>query len=416
MTDDPPGRGRAAAPEGEPGEGYTAAQGAGDGGSPAEDGARAPGGELFTQFEVIRRVLEARRRAEAEAEPEPVATAPVPATTPEPASAWTPEPELTRRRSGAGAVVADEVETVDTPADPRDGGKRLGLVAAVAALSVFVAGAGAATIYYAGDRGTRTQAAPTSADVAASALPTAQTLAVVSWVLSSVGSSEIVACDVSVCSLLRARGFPASSLVAAQSVANIEQANVVIVTPVLRRQFGSAIDAVVSTEPLAVYGSGSARVEADAVALAGSPAYAAELAVDRAERRTVGSALLRNGHVTFAQQGGAQARSLLSEGLVDTRVCTLLATLASAHALVIAAFTPFGAGAGPDVPSSGVLISSIDGSPVAAAATPVKAALAEVNAQQSPYLALTAGITAYDGSSVLRIVFSQPGPLELLGG
>jgi hypothetical protein len=277
---------------------------------------------------------------------------------------------------------------------------------------VFVGGAGAATLYYAGDHGAKSKTAATAADVAASAAPTPQTLAVVSWVLSYVGSSQVVACDVSVCSLLRAHGFPASSLVTVQSVADVEQANVVIVTPVLRRQFGSALDAVVSAEPLAVYGSAGTRVEADAVALTGPAGYATQLAADRTDRRTVGSALLHNGQLTFAQQSGAQ----LSEGLVDSRVCALLATLASAHTLVVAGFTPRGAGAGPDVPSSGVLISSIDGAPVSATSPAAEAVLATVHSQQSPYLALAAAVTTHDGAPALQIVFSQPGPLGLLGG
>jgi hypothetical protein len=424
MTDDPPGGGCAAAPDGEPGESEDAVHGTGGDAARADDPERTATGELFTQFEVIRRVLEAHRAAEAAGD-EPVAGSEIAAV-----------PGSVRRRSsfeaGVGprapareswpenprpeADTADSADSADASTDPPEGGRRLGLVAAVAALSVFIGGAGAATLYYAGDHGTKSTAAATTADAAASAVPTPQTLAVVSWVLSSVGSSQVVACDVSVCSLLLAHGFPASSIVTVQSVADVEQADVVIVTPVLRRQFGSALDAVVSAEPLAVYGSSSMQVEADAVALTGPSAYATELAADRAGRRTVGAALLSNAQVTFAQQGGTQARVQLSAGLVDTRVCALLATLAAAHSLVIAGFTPPGAGAGPDVPSAGVLVSSVDGTPVSATSPSAKAVLAVVNAQQSPYLALAATVTTYDGAPALRIVFSQPGPLGLLGG
>jgi hypothetical protein len=408
MTDDPPGRGRGSAPDERPGESEDAAY----------DPNRAPGGELFTQFEVIRRVLEARRSAEAAAAaldlPAAAPRAPVPDRRyDQPSRHDHPTHEQPRQEPPESELEPElEPDTVDASADPREGGKRLGLVAAVAALSVFVGGAGAATLYYAGDHGAKSKTAATAAEVAASAAPTPQTLAVVSWVLSSVGSSQVVACDVSVCSLLRAHGFPASSLVTVQAVADVEQADVVIVTPVLRRQFGSALDAVVSAEPLAVYGSADTRVEADAVALTGPSGYATELAADRTDRRTVGAALLHNGQLTFAQQSGAQ----LSEGLVDTRVCALLATLASAHTLVVAGFIPRGAGAGPDVPSPGVLISSIDGAPVSATSPAAKAVLATVNSQQSPYLALAATVTTYDGAPALQIVFSQPGPLGLLGG
>ena len=356
--------------------------------------------DLFAQFEVIRRVLDARRGAEAEGEGETEA------------SAGSGPEATTGARVGGGAAVER---------DRAGGRKRMGLVAAAAALSVFVGGAGAATIFHAGSRGGQVRAAaasvPATAAATASALPTLQTSAMVSWVLSSVGSSEIVACDVSVCALLRARGMPASSLVTVQSAADVERADVVIVTPVLRSRFGSAaISALVSADPLAVYGSAGMRVEADAVALTGGPAYAAELAADRADRRAAGSALLRNTRVRFTQQGGAQARALLSAGLVDTRVCTLLATLASAHVLVLAGFTALAPGAGPDVPSSGVLISVVDGTPVAVGSASVEMLTAEVDAQQSPYRALAAEVTGYGGSSVLQIAFSQPEPLGLLGG
>ena len=403
MTDDPPGLGRAATPDGRPGEDEDAAY----------DPNRAPGGELFTQFEVIRRVLEARRSAEAAV----AADLRHDQSQPDEPQRDQQKYEYSEHDRPTHEQPRIDPDADDAFTDTREGGKRLGLVAAVAALSVFVGGAGAATLYYAGDHGTKSKTtASTAAEAAASAVPTPQTLAVVSWVLSSVGASQVVACDVSVCSLLRAHGFPASSLVTVQSVADVEQADVVIVTPVLRRQFGSALNAVVSAEPLAVYGPTGTRAEADAVALTGPSGYATELAADRADRRTVGAALLHNGQLTFAQQGGTQAQGQLSEGLVDTRVCALLATLASAHNLVIAGFTPRGAGAGPDVPSPGVLISSIDGTSVSATSPAAEAVLATVNSQQSPYLALAATVTTYDGAPALRIVFSQPGPLGLLGG
>lgn len=280
------------------------------------------------------------------------------------------------------------------------------MIAIAAAVCVFVAGGGVTALYY-----DHRHTAATGTDLAATAPPTPQILASVTWVLDDVGPTQAVACDVTVCALLRSRGFAGSSLIPVRSgILDVEQANVVLITPLLRQQLGSSIDPLLPAQPLAVFGSGANRVEVAAVALAGPEAYASSLAADRESRRTGGNALLTNPQLSF----GKQAVALLSAGLVDTRVCALLVTLAGTDSLVIAGFTPRPPGAGPDVPSAGVIIATVNGQPAGGSSLDAAQLLAAVHAQQGPYSVLSATPVTAQGAPALQVVYSQPSPLGLL--
>jgi hypothetical protein len=245
--------------------------------------------------------------------------------------------------------------------------------------------------------------------------PTAAETTAATWIVAAVGPSKVVACDVSVCALLQERGFPSSSLVTVRlGLSDIEQADAVVLTPVLRAQLGSSVNAIISTEPLAVFGTGADRVEVAAVALAGPSTYAQNLTADRASRRSAGAALLGNTRLTVT----GPARAMLADGLVDARICALLALLAGSHSIVVAGFTPIPPGAGPDVPSAGVLIESVDGQSTAgpSGAANRQLLLTLIAAQEDPYLPLSAAPGALNGTSGLAIVYAQPGPLGLLTG
>jgi len=245
--------------------------------------------------------------------------------------------------------------------------------------------------------------------------PTAAETDAATWIVAAVGPSKVVACDVSVCALLRNQGFPDSSLVTVRlGLSDIEQADAVVLTPVLRTQLGSSVNAIISTEPLAVFGTGADRVEVAAVALTGPSTYVQNLTADRVSRRSAGAALLSNTKLTVT----GTARAMLAEGLVDARICALLALLTGSHSIVIAGFTPIPPGAGPDVPSAGVLIASVDGQSTAgpSAAPTRQLLLTLIAAQEDPYLPLSAGPGTLDGTSGLAIVYAQPGPLGLLTG
>lgn len=341
-----------------------------------------PGEDLLTPFDVIRRALDARRAADAACEP----PAPADETPPAP-----PAHGATHR----GAL-----------AENRDPSRRWRLIAA-AAIAASLAAATAGTLAYTGGSGAATRAG--AADPAEPAAPTPDSASAAQWIIRAIGPDHVVACDVSVCAYLRAHGFPAASARTVRTgVAEIEQADVVVMSGLIRAQFGAALEAVVSAQPLATFGTGADRVDIAPVALDGTAAYGAALAEDLALRRTVGAELLANRRLTIA----AAARPQLSAGLVDTRLCALLALLAGTHTVTVTAFTAPGPGAGPDIPAPGAVISLIDGQQATVTAAPAAAARALVRAQRTPYAPMSAVFT----SEGLRVLFTQPPLLGLLGG
>ena len=195
-------------------------------------------------------------------------------------------------------------------------------------------------------------------------------------------------------------------------LAQIEGADVVAVSDTLRGRFGAALAGITAGEPLAVFAAGGATVAVTPVILDGPGPYASRLTADRASRKAAGAALLRNARITVV---GA-ARTALADGLVDSRVCMLLATLGGSHRIVVAGFTGAGPGAGADYPLPGVVISEVDGV-AAEGASPRAAQLrATVTAQRAPYAPLSVTPVAAGAGRGLAIVFAQPGPLGLLTG
>lgn len=259
--------------------------------------------------------------------------------------------------------------------------------------------------------------APATSGTAPTVLSGATPLAaaqVADWIVAHVGPGHYVACDVAVCGLLGAHGFPPGSLVPVQSgLADVERADVVVVTDVLRHQLGAALAGVTAAEPLAVVGADASAIAVMPVALGGPAAYTAKLAADREARKAAGQALVHNPRIVLSPA----ARTDLAEGKVDGRICTLLAAvLGDSHGIVVASFTGAGPGAGPDYPLPGVVISGIDGVP-AAGGSPQAARLAQlVQAQRPPYAPLSVTRVATAAGQGSAILFAQPGRLGLLTG
>ena len=231
------------------------------------------------------------------------------------------------------------------------------------------------------------------------------------WIVANVGPGRVVACDVTVCALLRGDGFPDSSLITVQSgQADVVQADLVVVTDVIRRQLGSGLATVTAAEPLAVFASDASAVEITPVAPGGASAYAGRAAADRASRRSAGVALLRNPKITYT----AEARTSLSDGLVDSRLCVLLAVLGGSHRIGVASFIDAGPGAGPDIPRAGVVIATVDGVDAAQESPQTAALKGIVAAQRAPYAPLSTTPVVSGADHGLAVLFSQPGPIGLL--
>lgn len=227
------------------------------------------------------------------------------------------------------------------------------------------------------------------------------------WVVQNVGPGQVVACDAAICGSLVSLNFPAASTVwIKDGLPDLQSADVAVVTETLRSRLGADLTEVTAAEPLAVFGSGAQQLTVQAVAHAGRASYSRSTADDRADRRAAGRALLANSRITFS----APSRDLLRQGLVDMRVCALLATLSSGHTLVVDSFGPAAPGAGPNVPHSTLDLSTVDKVPVVSHTAQATALRVLVAAQHAPYRPLsTTTRTARPGSpAALSLRYSQP--------
>ena len=278
--------------------------------------------------------------------------------------------------------------------------------AVVVALAVLIA-----ALFYSPGSGGNT---PGSNNAAVHPSPTSDEVQAAGWVNDHVGPDRVVACDVDLCSLVRQSGVPTASLVTVGSdITDVERADVVISTPRMRSAFGVQLTTICSPEPLALFGSGVNEVVVTAVALEGSDDYGRRLTSDRDVRRGIGAVMAHSPRITFA---APTAAAELNDGLVDSRLSSLLTLMSSSHALTVTSFSGRGPGAGADIPESDVVISSVDGQPVgestAQSAASAAALISLVNAQLPPYRPQS----AVSETGGVKISYSQPEPFGLLAG
>ena len=147
------------------------------------------------------------------------------------------------------------------------------------------------------------------------------------WVAQQVARSAIVACDPLMCSALEAQGVPAANLLILRTgTTSPLGAQVVVVTPAVRSQFGSRVDSVYAPSVIAGFGSGPDQVSVQVIAKNGPTAYLTALRQDVADRKAAGAQLLANKRI----QASAEARAQLGAGAVDSRLLIMLPALAAA--------------------------------------------------------------------------------------
>jgi hypothetical protein len=198
---------------------------------------------------------------------------------------------------------------------------------------------------------------------------------------------------------------------------------VVVATAAVRSEFGHRLADVYAPVILARFGTGGARVEIRVVAPDGASAYGNELAADLAARRHAGAQLLGNRRLSVS----APARRQLADGMVDSRLLTMLATLADLQPVHVISFGQSAPGADARVPLRSVEISDpatasttgdIAAGRSAARASSVaylRSVLAFLRAQRAPYLpAVVRVVQIPAGQAVIRIGFASPSPLRLL--
>ena len=230
------------------------------------------------------------------------------------------------------------------------------------------------------------------------------------WVARQVARSAIVACDPLMCSALETQGVPAANLLILQTgTTSPLRAQVVVVTPAVRSQFGSRLDSVYAPSVIAGFGSGPDQVSVQVIAQNGPTAYLTALRQDMAARKAAGTQLLANKRILAS----AEARAQLRAGAVDSRLLIMLPALAAEHPIQILAFGQPAPGAGPGVP---LCSADLSGSGQAAAMTDASYLswlTTFVRAQLVPFAGSMA-VLQQAGQPVVRVVFAQPSPLGLL--
>ena len=230
------------------------------------------------------------------------------------------------------------------------------------------------------------------------------------WVAQQVAPSTIVACDPLMCSALEAQGVPAANLLVLRTdTTSPLGAQVVVVTPAVRSQFGSRLASVYAPSVIAGFGSGPDQVSVQVVAKNGPAAYLTALRQDAADRKTAGAQLLANKHI----QASAEARAQLAAGAVDSRLLIMLPALAAVHPIQVLAFGDPAPGAGPGVP---LCSADLSGSGQAAKMSDViylRWLTSFIGTQLVPF-AGSMSVLQEVGQPVVRVVFAQPSPLGLL--
>lgn len=236
----------------------------------------------------------------------------------------------------------------------------------------------------------------------------------VAWVAGQVSRAVVVSCDPVTCQALRAHGMTARDLYPlGPRAASPLRSQIVVATAVVRARFGKLLSSVYAPAVLASFGSGAARVDVRETAPRGAAAYRATLSADVASRKALGSELLHSGRVTAA----ARARRELVAGNVDPRLLLAIAQMAVAHPIYIVDFGSPAPGAAPGMPLRQADLAEIahhpQGHPVGSGY--VRSMIRFLHAQHGQFRAALVRTVHLATGAVLRVEFTAPSPLGLLG-
>ncbi|HEY7487480.1 MAG TPA: hypothetical protein VH912_23700 [Streptosporangiaceae bacterium] len=302
---------------------------------------------------------------------------------------------------------------------------RRAVPSAIGALVLLIVGIGAAALW-GKDSGkdSARRAAPAAAPpdrvhqaVASNDAESARSQAV-RWTTAQVGPDVVVACDPVLCGALSAAGRPRASTVTIRAAdGDLLQADLVLVTEVIKSRYGTGLAAITAPDPLADIGQGDGRIEVRAVATDGAANYRRRLAADVAERRRSGGELAGSGRLDLSRP----ARAQLASGSVDLRLMSALASLSSDFNLGVVAFAdgapspPTGGDADTVVPYRTAQIDAIDGAVPDGDKPRTAAVIRFLHAQDPPYHPLSVDVIRPPDlmRPVLQIRFSAPSPLGL---
>ena len=235
----------------------------------------------------------------------------------------------------------------------------------------------------------------------------------VSWLASQVSRDVIVSCDPVVCAALAGRGYPPGSLLVLKPTSpDPGGSDVIVATAGLRSQFGARLTGTFAPEVLASFGSGAARIDIRVVAPDGAAAYRTALSADLAARKKVGAEVASNRDVVAS----ATARQQLTGGQVDARLLSDLNYLSKYRTVDIVGFGAAAPGASAGLPLRSADLIETDPAARLSGSAYVHALTTLLQQQQPPFRPASISTVALaSGEKVLRIEFTAPSPLGLLG-
>jgi hypothetical protein len=355
--------------------------------------------------------------------PPPVLPPPVPAPPRSPAAprspapsgyGWTADPGGARPGSGRGGGTAAPPPAALPAAKrpPRSGrpyriaGVILAVVALVAAAVIALVLSGRTTAGHGTGQGSHARGAGAVVRERAAA-----------WVAGQVSQAAVVACDPVMCQALKANGVLAHRLypLGAQTTSPL-RSQIIVATAAVRAQFGNVLSSVYAPAVLASFGFGPGRIDIRETAPHGAAAYWAMLGADLANRKASGAQLLHSGRIA----AGALARRELTAGQIDGRLLLAIAQMAATHPMFIVDFGRPAPGAGPDMPLRQADLAEDAHAHRHAdhvvSAGYVRSMVSFLHAQHGQFRAARVQtVRLPDGAAVLRVEFTAPSPLGLLG-
>jgi hypothetical protein len=229
------------------------------------------------------------------------------------------------------------------------------------------------------------------------------------WVSHQVSPGAVVSCDPAMCQALQAHGRRAGSLLTLGPAGVTPlSSEVVMATQTVRAEFGARLGSFYAPLALASFGSGNLRIDVRVVAPYGAAAYLAAVKADQQARVASGAQLLRTERIKLPDP----ARAQLVHGQVDARLLVVLANLAALQPVSVVGFGPATPGASPGVPLRIADLAVPRGNGPGSAQSMISI-LREQTGLYVPADIQT--LRLGHGRSVLRVQFSAPSPLGLLG-
>jgi len=235
----------------------------------------------------------------------------------------------------------------------------------------------------------------------------------VAWVGAQVSPGTVVSCDPKTCSALVAHRHPAANVRRLNSTSLYpKDSSVVVETAEVRAIFGTSLAAAWAPNILDTIGSGAAQVTIRVIAPRGSTAYQQALAADLVNRKHNGAALADLNRITTA----ATARSQLDAGQVDSRLLLAMVQMANANPIDVVDFGNLATGASADLPLRYADLAEHVPAAHQTDAAYVRSMLSALRSLPAQFKPLwTERLPLPDGQVLLRVMYSAPSPLNLLG-